>query len=78
MLDAMLAASRRPHEILDIILEAADVPAATSAVTTLLQTSQQGSRAVVQMQWRRLTQEELRRLQAEIDDLRGQLAASAS
>jgi len=78
VLDALLAATRRPHEVLDLVLEAADGPTAASAIATLLGTSPDASRAVIEMQWRRLTRKELERLKTESDDLRRQLIEPTS
>ncbi len=70
LLDALLAAAERPHEVLDLVLSAADAEEATAAVAGALGTSPPAARAVLDAQWRGLTRQGLQRLHAERDDLR--------
>jgi GNAT superfamily N-acetyltransferase len=71
--DALLKALERRHEVLDVIVESADRPAAVKAIAELLGTSHLGCEAVMGMSFDQLTKESRARIAAELDDLNSQL-----
>ena len=72
--DALLSALDRRHEVLDVIVEADDRPAAVEAIAALLGTSRLGGEAVMAMSFDRLTRDARRRIAAELEDLNSQLS----
>ena len=72
--DALVNALNRRHEVLDVIVEADDRPAAVEAIAALLGVSRLGSEAVMGMPFDRLTKESRRKIAAELDDLNSQLS----
>ena len=72
--DALFNALNRRHEVLDVIVEADDRPAAVEAIAALLGVSRLGSEAVMGMPFDRLTKESRRKIAAELDDLNSQLS----
>jgi GNAT superfamily N-acetyltransferase len=72
--DALLTALDRRHEVLDVIVEADDRPAAVEAIAGLLGTSRPGGEAVMGMAFDQLTKDARRRIAAELDDLNSQLS----
>ncbi|MEZ0366674.1 GNAT family N-acetyltransferase [Mycobacterium sp. pUA109] len=71
--DALLKALERRHEVLDVIVDAEDRPAAVDAIATLLDTSRLGCEAVMGMSFDQLTKDSRRRIADELDDLNKQL-----
>jgi GNAT superfamily N-acetyltransferase len=61
------------HEVLDAIVDAADRPAAVTAIAALLQTTQLGGEAVMAMSFDQLTKDSRRRITDELEDLNKQL-----
>lgn len=71
--DALLKALERRHEVLDVIVDAQDRPAAVEAIAGLLGTSRMGCEAVMGMSFDQLTKDSRRRIADELDDLNKQL-----
>jgi len=71
--DALVTAFDRRHEVLDAIVEAEDRPAAIAAITALLDKSELGAEAILQMSFGQLTKTERRKNQAELDDVSKEL-----
>jgi GNAT superfamily N-acetyltransferase len=71
--EALQNALDRRHEVLDVIVEAADKPAAVGAIAALLGTSQLGGEAVMAMAFNQLTKDARRKIADELDDLNKQL-----
>jgi hypothetical protein len=76
--DALLTALDRRHEVLDVIVEADDRPAAVEAIAALLATSQLGGEAVMGMSFDQLTKDARRKNAAELEDLNNQLSFTLS
>jgi GNAT superfamily N-acetyltransferase len=76
--DALLTALDRRHEVLDMIVEADDRPAAVEAIATLLGTSHLGGEAVMGMSFDQLTKDARRKNAAELEDLNNQLSFTLS
>ena len=74
IINALVAALDRRHEVLDVIVEAEDRPAAVEAIATLLGITRVGSEAVIGMSFDRLTKEARRRIAAQLEDLNSQLS----
>src|SRR6201997_1542780 len=72
--DALLKALERRHEVLDLMVEADDRPAAVEAIVGLLGISHVGSEAVMGMSFDRLTKDSRKKIQAELEDLNKQLS----
>ncbi|OMC38139.1 acetyltransferase [Mycobacterium sp. GA-1841] len=72
--DALLNALNRRHEVLDVIVEADDRPAAVNAVADLLGTSHLAAEAVVGLSFSQITKDSRRGIAAELDDLNSQLS----
>lgn len=72
--DALLNALNRRHEVLDVIVEADDRPAAVNAVADLLGTSHLAAEAVVGLSFAQITKDSRRGIAAELDDLNSQLS----
>jgi GNAT superfamily N-acetyltransferase len=72
--DALFCALNRRHEVLNVIVEADDRPAAVEAVAVLLGTSHLGAEAVMGMSFDGLTKEARLKIAAELDDLNSQLS----
>src|SRR5574337_174715 len=71
--DALLKALERRHEVLDVIVDSDDRPAAVQAIAALLGTSHLGCEAVMNMSFDQLTKDSRARIAAELDDLNSQL-----
>ena len=71
--DALVTAFDRRHEVLDAIVEAEDRPAAIAAITALVDKSEFGAEAILQMSLGQLTKTERRKNQAELDDVSREL-----
>ncbi len=71
--DALMSALNNRHEVLDVIVEADDRPAAVAAIAALLHTSARGAEAVMSMAFDQLTKDSRRKIAAELDDLNSQL-----
>ncbi|MCH9640564.1 MAG: GNAT family N-acetyltransferase [Actinomycetia bacterium] len=71
--DALQSALNNRHEVLDVIVEADDKPAAVAAIAALLGTSTRGGEAVIGMAFDQLTKDSRRKIAAELDDLNSQL-----
>jgi ribosomal protein S18 acetylase RimI-like enzyme len=71
--DALLKALERRHEVLDVIVEAEDRPAAVNGIAALLGTSRLGGEAVMGMSFDQLTKDSRARIREELDDLNSQL-----
>jgi hypothetical protein len=71
--DALLTALERRHEVLDVIVDAENRAEAVAAITALLEKSELGAEAILQMSLGQLTKSERRKNQAELDDLNSQL-----
>jgi GNAT superfamily N-acetyltransferase len=71
--DALFTALERRHEVLDVIVDAEDRPAAVEAIAALLGTSRTGCEAVMGMSFDQLTKDSRRRIGDELDDLNKQL-----
>ena len=67
--DALQKALDRRHEVLDVIVEADDKPAAVEAIATLLGTSRLGGEAVMAISFDQLTGDARRKIAEELDDL---------
>ncbi|QXQ14591.1 GNAT family N-acetyltransferase [Skermania piniformis] len=65
----LVRALERRHEVLDAIVDAADRDEATAAIATLLDADPDHAQAVLGMTFGRLTKDERRKTQAELDDL---------
>ncbi len=72
--DALLTALERRHEVLDLIVEAADRPSAVDGIVALLDTSRLGAEAVMGMSFDRLTKDSRKRIAAELEDLNNLLS----
>ena len=72
--DALLNALNRRHEVLDVIVDADDRAAATTAVAELLGTSHVAAEAVVGLSFAQITKDSRRAIAAELDDLNSQLS----
>ncbi|SER03081.1 Acetyltransferase (GNAT) domain-containing protein [Mycobacterium sp. 88mf] len=72
--DALLNALNRRHEVLDVIVDADDRPAAIEAVAGLLGTSHAAAEAVVGLSFAQITKDSRRAIAAELDDLNSQLS----
>lgn len=72
--DALLTALERRHEVLDVIVEAADRASAVDAVAALLGMSRIGSEAVIGMSFDQLTKDSRRKIATELDDLNSKLS----
>ncbi|WP_319452067.1 MULTISPECIES: GNAT family N-acetyltransferase [unclassified Mycobacterium] len=72
--DALQKALDRRHEVLDVIVEADDKPAAVDAIATLLGTSRVGGEAVMAMAFNQLTKDARRKIAGELEDLNNQLS----
>ncbi|EUA44420.1 hypothetical protein I552_4193 [Mycobacterium xenopi 3993] len=72
--DALLKALERRHEVLDVIVQADDRPAAVEAIVALLGTSRLGGEAVMSMSFDQLTKDARRKIAAELDGLNSQLS----
>jgi hypothetical protein len=72
--DALLSALDRRHEVLDVIVEADDRPAAVEAIAALLGISHMGGEAVMGMSFDQLTKDARHRIASELDDLNSQLS----
>lgn len=71
--EALLKALDRRHEVLDIIVDAADRNAAVSAIAVLLGTTHAGSEAVFGLSFDKLTKDSRKNIAAELEDLNSQL-----
>ena len=71
--DALLSALERRHEVLDLIVEADNRPAAVEAIVGLLGTSHRGAEAVMGMAFDQLTKDARKKIATELDDLNTQL-----
>src|SRR3954469_20268190 len=71
--DALAKALDRRHEVLDVIVEAADRASAVTAIATLLDTSPRGGEAVMTMSFDQLTKDSRRRIADELEDLNKRL-----
>lgn len=71
--EALQKALDRRHEVLDVIVDAPDKPAAVGAIATLLGTSQLGGEAVMAMAFNQLTKDARRKIADELDNLNKQL-----
>ncbi|WP_304117774.1 GNAT family N-acetyltransferase [Mycolicibacterium bacteremicum] len=71
--EALLKALDRRHEVLDIIVDAADRNAAVSAIAELLGTTHAGSEAVFGLSFDKLTKDSRKNIAAELEDLNSQL-----
>ena len=67
--DALLNALERRHEVLDLIVEADDRPAAVDGIVALLGTSRLGAEAVIGMSFDQVTKDSRRKIAAELEDL---------
>jgi ribosomal protein S18 acetylase RimI-like enzyme len=67
--DALLNALERRHEVLDLIVQADDRPAAVDGIVALLSTSRLGAEAVIGMSFDQLTKNSRKRIAAELEDL---------
>lgn len=76
--DALLTALERRHEVLDTIVEAEDHQEAVLAIATLLDKSQLGAEAILDMKLDQLTKSDRRKNQAELDDLNSELTFTLS
>jgi GNAT superfamily N-acetyltransferase len=72
--DALLKALERRHEVLDLIVDSEDKPAALEAIVSVLDTSHTGAEAVMGMSFDRLTKDSRKQIQAELEDLNKQLS----
>jgi hypothetical protein len=73
IIDALVAALDRRHEVLDAIVDADHRAAAVEAVAAVLGTTRLGAEAVVGMPFYQLTHDSRRRIAAELDDLDSRL-----
>ncbi len=67
--DALLNALERRHEVLDLIVQANDRPAAVDGIVALLGTSRLGAEAVIGMSFDQLTKHSRKKIAAELEDL---------
>jgi ribosomal protein S18 acetylase RimI-like enzyme len=72
--DALQKALDRRHEVLDVIVEADDKPAAVDAIASLLGTSRLGGEAVMAISFDQLTGDARRKIAKELADLNQQLS----
>ena len=72
--DALQKALDRRHEVLDVIVEADDKPAAVDAIASLLGTSRLGGEAVMAISFDQLTGDARRKIAKELVDLNQQLS----
>jgi GNAT superfamily N-acetyltransferase len=72
--DALLTALERRHEVLDLIVEADDRPAAVDGIVALLGTSRLGAEAVIGMSLDQLTKDSRKKIAAEFEDLNNLLS----
>jgi ribosomal protein S18 acetylase RimI-like enzyme len=72
--DALLKALERRHEVLDLMVESENTPAAVEAIVGLLGTSHVGAEAVMGMSFDQLTKDSRKKIQAELEDLNKQLS----
>jgi ribosomal protein S18 acetylase RimI-like enzyme len=72
--DALLKALERRHEVLDLMVESDNRPAAVDAIVGLLDTSRLGAEAVMGMSFDQLTKDSRKKIQAELEDLNNQLS----
>ena len=72
--DALLKALERRHEVLDLMVESDNKPAAVEAIVGLLDISHEGAEAVMNMSFDRLTKDSRKIIQAELEDLNKQLS----
>jgi ribosomal protein S18 acetylase RimI-like enzyme len=72
--DALLKALERRHEVLDLMVESENTPAAVEAIVGLLGTSRVGAEAVMGMSFDQLTKDSRKQIQAELEDLNKQLS----
>src|ERR1700761_9847017 len=72
--DALLNAWEHRHEVLDLIGEADDRPAAVDGIVALLGTSRLGAEAVIGMSFDQLTKDSRKRIAAELEDLNNLLS----
>jgi len=72
--DALQKALDRRHEVLDVIVEADDKPAAVDAIAALLGTSHLGGEAVMAIAFHQLTKDARRKIASELEDLNNQLS----
>lgn len=73
ILEALVSATARRAEVLQVIGDAANAPEAVAAVRELLGVSQVAAEAVVDLQLRRFTEKERERLTATLDEFRASL-----
>ncbi|HME74503.1 MAG TPA: GNAT family N-acetyltransferase [Mycobacterium sp.] len=67
--DALLNALERRHEVLDLIVQADDRPAAVDGIVALLGTSRLGAEAVIGMSFDQLTKHSRKKIAAELEDM---------
>ncbi len=72
--DALLKALERRHEVLDLMVESENKPAAVEAIVALLDMSRVGAEAVMGMSFDQLTKDSRKKIQAELEDLNKQLS----
>lgn len=72
--DALLKALERRHEVLDLLVESDDTPAAIEGIAGLLGTSPVGAEAVMSMSFDQLTKDSRKKILAELEDLNKQLS----
>jgi GNAT superfamily N-acetyltransferase len=72
--DALLKALERRHEVLDLMVDSENTPAAVEAIVGLLGTSHVGAEAVMSMSFEQLTKDSRKKIQAELEDLNKQLS----
>jgi hypothetical protein len=72
--DALFNALERRHDVLDLIVEAADRPSAVDGIVGLLGTSRLGAEAVIGMSLDQLTKDSRRKIAAELEDLNNLLS----
>jgi GNAT superfamily N-acetyltransferase len=72
--DALLKALERRHEVLDLMVESENTPAAVEAIVGLLGTSHVGAEAVMGMSFDQLTKDSRKKIQAELEGLNKQLS----
>jgi GNAT superfamily N-acetyltransferase len=71
--DALVNALERRYELLDVIVEADDRPAAVDAIAKLLGTSHLGAESVIGLSFDKLTKDSRRTIAEELEDLNKQL-----
>jgi DNA gyrase/topoisomerase IV subunit A len=74
ILDAIAAAVERRVEVLDLIASSSSADAARSRVVDLLDVSEAGATAVLDLQWRRLAEQERSRIAEERAAIHADLA----